>query len=386
MPYYQILKQRRLDLNLSVQDVAIQTQLAPQFIRAIEDNNLEVFSDDYSYVRAFIQAYCQAIGVKWEAIAPEVDSYLQALYNQRMEEITREQEMLEQTRRLEAQKAEEIGKRANRKKKKAPAKKKKRKLVSHSAKRISTAVNWSGRSRLSRTLIILAVAALLVLMGLSYLIESRNSSTMAALEAQKQQELQQKEKETQQLADQLKNQKIQDGDIPEPKVKKNPDADNFFYVANAFSSTAKLEIGGNLASESRLVISKNGQEIYKSTINGLFSDPVDCSEPCSIDITINQWNPQDTISLNSIAIPVETSKLKEGEKAVIHLEFVEQLPETKKETRSDDAGATTDENAENPDGQDEMDPNAENMDEYGYDENGYIDGEEQYQYEDESAQ
>lgn len=56
MAYYQILKKRRLDLNLSIQDIAIQTHLSPEFIRAIEENNLDVFSDDFSFVRYFVHS------------------------------------------------------------------------------------------------------------------------------------------------------------------------------------------------------------------------------------------------------------------------------------------------------------------------------------------
>ena len=73
MTYYQILKQRRIDLKLSIQDVAVQTRLAPEYIAAIEENDLDVFSDDYSFVRYFVHAYANAIGVNWEAISVEVD-------------------------------------------------------------------------------------------------------------------------------------------------------------------------------------------------------------------------------------------------------------------------------------------------------------------------
>ena len=78
MAYYQILKKRRLDLNLSIQDIAIQTHLSPEFIRAIEENNLDVFSDDFSFVRYFVHSYADVIGVNWAVIAPEVDATISA--------------------------------------------------------------------------------------------------------------------------------------------------------------------------------------------------------------------------------------------------------------------------------------------------------------------
>ena len=56
MRYYEILKKRRTDLKLSIQDVSAQTRLAPEYIKAIEDNDLDVFSDDLSFVRYFIRS------------------------------------------------------------------------------------------------------------------------------------------------------------------------------------------------------------------------------------------------------------------------------------------------------------------------------------------
>ena len=73
MAYYHILKERRTNLKLSIQDVSNQTRLAPQYIQAIEEHNLDVFSDDLSFVRYFVHAYSDAIGVNWQAISDEVD-------------------------------------------------------------------------------------------------------------------------------------------------------------------------------------------------------------------------------------------------------------------------------------------------------------------------
>ncbi|WP_289756838.1 helix-turn-helix domain-containing protein, partial [Faecalibaculum rodentium] len=73
MRYYEILKKRRTDLKLSIQDVSAQTRLAPEYIKAIEDNDLDVFSDDLSFVRYFIRSYCEALGVNWSMLQEEVD-------------------------------------------------------------------------------------------------------------------------------------------------------------------------------------------------------------------------------------------------------------------------------------------------------------------------
>ena len=83
MAYYHILKERRTNLKLSIQDVSNQTRLAPQYIQAIEEHNLDVFSDDFSFVRYFVHAYCDAIGVNWQAIADEVDMDINEVAHQK---------------------------------------------------------------------------------------------------------------------------------------------------------------------------------------------------------------------------------------------------------------------------------------------------------------
>lgn len=83
MAYYHILKERRTNLKLSIQDVSNQTRLAPQYIQAIEEHNLDVFSDDLSFVRYFVHAYSDAIGVNWQAISDEVDVDVNEFAHQR---------------------------------------------------------------------------------------------------------------------------------------------------------------------------------------------------------------------------------------------------------------------------------------------------------------
>ena len=83
MAYYHILNERRTNLKLSIQDVSNQTRLAPQYIQAIEEHNLDVFSDDLSFVRYFVHAYSDAIGVNWQAISDEVDVDVNEFAHQR---------------------------------------------------------------------------------------------------------------------------------------------------------------------------------------------------------------------------------------------------------------------------------------------------------------
>ena len=52
MTYYQLLQQRREALKLSIQDVADQTRLAPQYLQAIDNNNfhLSIFIENLNSV------------------------------------------------------------------------------------------------------------------------------------------------------------------------------------------------------------------------------------------------------------------------------------------------------------------------------------------------
>ena len=94
MAYYHILRQRRQDLNLSIEYVSSQTRLAPQYIQAIEQHNLDVFSDDFSFVRYFVHAYCDAIGVNWVVIKDEVDADINAYARQRSMALSQAQKKL----------------------------------------------------------------------------------------------------------------------------------------------------------------------------------------------------------------------------------------------------------------------------------------------------
>ena len=94
MAYYHILKERRTNLKLSIQDVSNQTRLAPQYIQAIEEHNLDVFSDDFSFVRYFVHAYCDAIGVNWQAIADEVDMDINGECSKEKEVIDKKEKIL----------------------------------------------------------------------------------------------------------------------------------------------------------------------------------------------------------------------------------------------------------------------------------------------------
>ena len=138
MEYYQILKQRRLDLNLSIQDIAVQTRLRPEYIRAIEEHNLDIFSDDFSYVRYFVHGYCDAIGVNWDYIKDAVDADVMAYAAARDQAL--EQAQVKMIQSMPSAKPSKQTSRANQKRRT-------QKNMKNSASKLSRYISWGNQNR-----------------------------------------------------------------------------------------------------------------------------------------------------------------------------------------------------------------------------------------------
>ena len=155
MAYYHILKERRTNLKLSIQDVSNQTRLAPQYIQAIEEHNLDVFSDDFSFVRYFVHAYCDAIGVNWQAIADEVDMDINEVAHQKDMALT-----MAQRRMVEQMASVQKRKRSHRLKRKI--------LVSKHVSRTSSSLS-TNQSQLIKVLVLIGIVVyafyLLLILG-----------------------------------------------------------------------------------------------------------------------------------------------------------------------------------------------------------------------------
>lgn len=198
MPYYQILKQRRLDLNLSIQDVAIQTRLRPEYVRAIEENNLDIFSDDFSYVRYFVHGYCDAIGVNWNMIKDEVDANISACAAARDRALYQAQ-----VRMMQSMPAVKPTRKNTRK----TRKNRKKSMLKSSAAKVSRHLSWGSQNKLSRLILVCAGCAVLLLAGVNYFARSAAQSSMAEQKIAREKELKEQEATTQRLADDLKNRK-----------------------------------------------------------------------------------------------------------------------------------------------------------------------------------
>lgn len=66
------LQQRRIELNLSYEDVSNMTKLSIPHLKAIEEGDLDYFKDDLTYVRFYVRSYCKALDVPYENFKDDV--------------------------------------------------------------------------------------------------------------------------------------------------------------------------------------------------------------------------------------------------------------------------------------------------------------------------
>lgn len=70
------LKQRRLELGYSIEDIHEKTKLSPVHIRAIENGDMDYFRHDLSYLKFFLQYYCQAVYLDFDEIKDDYNKVL----------------------------------------------------------------------------------------------------------------------------------------------------------------------------------------------------------------------------------------------------------------------------------------------------------------------
>ena len=303
MAYYHILKERRTNLKLSIQDVSNQTRLAPQYIQAIEEHNLDVFSDDLSFVRYFVHAYSDAIGVNWQAIADEVDMDINEVAHQKDMALTMAQ------RRMVQQMA------SVQKKKKSSTKKKKswfQKHVSHTSSSLST-----NQSQLIKVLVLNGIVGLCVLSVINFGLRAISSQKLATQEALRQEQLSKKEKETNKLANERQKAK----EAAALVVEKMDDETNAYQLSNIQSDVKKLDLSITLPTKSKITLTKDGETINDDTkvYTGTFTHSLELSENCTFEISIETYS-DNSITIDGKEISFDKTDWQEGEPAVITLQ------------------------------------------------------------------
>lgn len=67
-----ILKEKRLELGLTVEQISEKTRLTTKHIKALEEGDITFFKDDLSYLRFFVKSYCEAVGIDFEDLKDEL--------------------------------------------------------------------------------------------------------------------------------------------------------------------------------------------------------------------------------------------------------------------------------------------------------------------------
>lgn len=315
MAYYQILKQRRLDLNLSVQDVAIQTHLKPEYIRAIEDNNLDVFSDDFSYVRYFIHAYCDAIGVNWKAVVKEVDATVAAYATARDRALSQAQSRM--IRSMPASKQTKASARKG-------SRRRKKSFLQHSAGRLSRLLNWDSRNRLAKTVIIAGVVLVAGLTILNYAAGRMSEKAREEARIAREQKLQEQEQRTEQMAQELREQK---GEAePEiqtevPQISAVAEKNNTFTVLYSQRTSSTTTFSFETFKPCEILVYINDTPVYDQEVDGQAQYQARIPTGSTVHIYFKNPVPRDTLQVDGANVEVDMNLLTSNPDDGIVLQF-----------------------------------------------------------------
>ena len=58
-----MLKEKRIELGMSVEDISEKTRLTTKLFKALEEGEISFFHEDLSYFRFFVKSYCDACGI-----------------------------------------------------------------------------------------------------------------------------------------------------------------------------------------------------------------------------------------------------------------------------------------------------------------------------------
>lgn len=333
--YWRVLKKRRLDLGLSVNDIAWQIRLDPEYIEAIEDNRLIAFSNNLSAVPNFVRDYCFAIGVNWNAIANDVYDNVNAY---------RKRKNIPQPR---PQKTSKTSSKSNKSRKRANTRTAKNKTRKMSPARRKALL----RKRKQRLRILIAAGAVLgvvALFAFNTYIDQRNASQQAQAEKEREQTLAEKERETEKLAEQKQNNtSSNDSDI---KISRSADGSNINTVSNVVGRLNQLALKVELKDPSKVVIYKD-EVLLTNDEDAVYSDEfsytIPISKACSVRLEIGSWNKEDKIYLGNQEILYDDTYYAEGAGAIITINIIDD------DTKDDQDSSQDSQNLDENDGVDE---------------------------------
>ena len=69
----ELLKQKRLEKGITVEDLVNKTRMPITRIKAIEEGDISAFKDDITYLQFFIQSYCRALDIDYSEIKDQLN-------------------------------------------------------------------------------------------------------------------------------------------------------------------------------------------------------------------------------------------------------------------------------------------------------------------------
>lgn len=335
MVYYQILKQRRKDLKISIQDISSQTRLAPQYISAIEENDLDIFTGDFDFVRRFVQAYAETIGVNWEYIKDDVElnisRYVQAKAQAPMEQVvlTPAPEMYEAEETPAFKESPKKKKQASKKKGKKGKKAGKKVDIQKNAKQV---VKWTKASR-RRFLFAIAAGIAILLFAVNMVLNKISDEQYAAQESARQAELKAKEEETKKLADQKKEtrkktaaeeaekNKLESNVTSESVLSCSDSENNIYTITNLIETDQRLTFEISMPKDSTIAIYQDDTPINDGDVKqtSAYSETFTIDHTCLIQLEIEDFQDND-IFVNGEKITFDKALWYEGEPAILYFE------------------------------------------------------------------
>lgn len=104
----ELLKAKRLEMGMSVEEVSKKTRLSIAHIHALEAGNIKYFDNDLSYLRFYIKAYCEAVSLDYDEIKERIQEsifeYTTSFQIKKEDAIKRSESNIRQYAKSESQK------------------------------------------------------------------------------------------------------------------------------------------------------------------------------------------------------------------------------------------------------------------------------------------
>lgn len=347
MVYYQILKQRRLALNLSIQQVAQQTRLKPEYVRALEEHDLNVFGDQgLPYLSVLVEGYCEALGVNWNVIAKEVQNDVQSFMllhhpekralpsprdaskssSSAKKVTTNSKAKKKKTRKAKNNSPSSKSKKASNKKSHRSNKKLKKKASKKDTqykkrpfrttkRKPKRKVTWGTQNRLSKLILVSACCTIFSLSMLNYFAQNAAQTSLAERKVAREKELLLEEATTQRLADEFKQRKYGLATSQTENTSSTPvfkpaltiaNTDKLgTYTVSGFTNQSKIEIELLPETAQDMQILWNNHPAFSQKVNESSIYELNTSQDGTLTIVFSKGSEKNRLRLDDLEISSE---------------------------------------------------------------------------------